>query len=145
MVVVINTQNVIDDVSSHFLQELKSADSMPPKGTIVQALKEANARLRTVVGRYVEITNKDITELADDSLTLDENLVYNFRLSPRRAATKLQAITDMMHSYLVNSILTKSYGAMGETDFATLHDNQTVADAKVIQQLMRTKLPPITW
>lgn len=139
MDITISTQNVFDDIGSKFLQELQSVDPIPPKGTLLQSLNEANGRLVTILCRYLEA---DFRESADDSLTAGDNLTYRLVLSPRKAAGKTQPLADLIHSYLVNSVLTKSYTTMGQAELAAKHENQTVSDAQVISQLLHTKLPP---
>lgn len=139
MDIIVNTQNVINDIGSKFLQELQSVDPIPPKGTLHQSLNEANGRLVTILGRYLEA---DFRESADDSLAVGDSLTYRLVLSPRKASGKAQPFADLIHSYLVNSVLTKSYTSMGQAELAAKHENQTVSDAQVISQLLRTKLPP---
>ena len=48
MDIIITTQNVINDIGSKFLMELQPTDPIPPKGTLIQCLNEANARLCAV-------------------------------------------------------------------------------------------------
>ncbi len=140
MEIIISTQNVINDIGSKFLQELQSVDPIPPKGTLIQSLNEANGRLATILGRYLEA---DFRDSADDSLAAGETLTYRLILSPRKAAGKAQPFADLIHSYLVNSVLTKCYTTMGQSELAAKHENQTVSDAQVISQLLHTKQPPV--
>lgn len=140
MEILINTQNVINDIGSKFLMELQSADPIPPKGTLIQSLNEANARLTAIIGRYLEV---GYNESADDRLAIAEDIEYRFLLSPRRAANKIQPMTDLIHSYLVNSAMAKVYSTMGQSELATKHENQTVSDAQVINQLLHSKTAPI--
>ena len=93
MDIIINTQNVINDIGSKFLQELQSADSIPPKGTLVQSLNEANARLTAIMGRYAE---PSFQEYADDSLAVGDNIVYKLLLSAGKASGKIQPLTDLI-------------------------------------------------
>ena len=44
MDIIITTQNVINDIGSKFLMELQPTDPIPPKGTLIQCLNEANAK-----------------------------------------------------------------------------------------------------
>ena len=140
MDIIITTQNVINDIGSKFLLELQPTDPIPPKGTLVQCLNEANARLSAIMGRYAEPSFQDS---ADDSLAIGDNIVYKLLLSTRKASGKIQPLTDLIHSYLVNSVLTKSYSTMGQADLAAKHEAQTVSDAEVIGQLLHSKLPPV--
>lgn len=140
MDIIITTQNVINDIGSRFLMELQPTDPIPPKGTLIQNLNEANARLHAIMGRYVE---PSFQESADDSLAIGDNIVYKLLLSTRKASGKIQPLTDLIHSYLVNSALAKSYSTIGQADLAAKHEAQTVSDAEVIGQLLHSKLPPI--
>lgn len=140
MDIIINTQNVINDIGGKFLMELQSADPIPPKGTLIQCFNEAHARLTAILGRFIE---PSYIEMADDSLAIGDNVVYKMNLSSRRAANKLQPLTDLFHSYMVNSVLAKSYSTMGQADLAAKHEAQTVSDAQVISQLLNSKIPPV--
>lgn len=140
MEVIIKTENVINDIGGTFLQELQSEDPIPPKGKLVQSLNEADARLRAIVGRRLEI---DFRDSADDSLAINDSIVYNFLVSTRRSVNKAEPLAALIHSYLVNSVLAKTYSTMGQADLAALHEAQSVSDAQVISQLINSKIPPI--
>lgn len=130
---------MIDDIGSKFLQELGSTDPIPPRGTLVQNLNESNGRLKSILGRFLKA---ELAEYADDSLAMGDNFIYTLLISSRKAANKAQPLADIIHSYLVNSVLTKSYSTMGQAELAAKHEAQTVSDAQVINKLLHTKLPP---
>lgn len=140
MEVIIKTENVINDIGGTFLQELQTEDPIPPKGKLVQSLNEADARLRAIVGRRLEI---DFRDSADNSLAINDSIVYKFLVSTRRSANKAEPLAALIHSYLVNSVLAKTYSTMGQADLAALHEAQSVSDAQVISQLINSKIPPI--
>lgn len=140
MDIIINTENIFNDVGSKFLQELQTTDPIPPRGTMIQNLNEANARLVLIIGRYLD---PGCQWEADDSLATGERFLYHFLLTTRRGASKTQALADIIHSYLVNATLTKCYSIMNLKDLAATHDSQVSADAEVISQLLNSKLPPV--
>lgn len=139
MDIIINTQNIVDDIGGRFLMELKSADPIPPKGVVIQELNQANARLTAILGRFLEPC---CLQCADDSLAIGDTLVYKLILSSRKSANKVQPMTDLIHSFLVNSVLAKSYSTMGQAELASLHEANSVSDAQVISQLLHSKTPP---
>lgn len=140
MEVIIKTENVINDIGGTFLQELQTEDPIPPKGKLVQSLNEADARLRAIVGRRLEI---DFRDSADDTLAINDSFVYNFLVSTRRSVNKVEPLATLIHSYLVNSVLAKTYSTMRQADLAAQHEAQSVSDAQVISQLINSKIPPI--
>ena len=140
MDIVLNISNLTGDIGAKYLQEMGDADPIPPKGTLIQSLNEANARLTAILGRFVELTYQ---EYADDSLAVGDCYVYKLLLSSRRASGKIQAITDLMHSYLVNAVLSKIYAISGHTEVAEMHEKMSVSDAGVITQMLHSKIPPM--
>lgn len=141
MVLTISTKNIIDDVGAHFLLELKSNDPIPPKGILLQSLREACARLRPVFGRFLEPGYEDT---ASDDLGIPQSYItFSLRFSPRRAAGKVQAMTDLVHSFLVNSVLTKCYSEMSLMDLAAKHETQSVSDAQALSLMINSKMPPL--
>lgn len=140
MEIKINTSNIIADVGSRFLQELKSSDPIPPKGTLIQSLNESRGRLAVIVSRWLDA---DYKESANDNLSEATEIVYDLRLTVRRSGAKAQAIADLMHSYLVNATLAKCYYIMAQGELAKLHNDQSIADAQAINQLINSKIPPI--
>ena len=140
MVLTIGTKNIIDDVGAHFLLELKSDDPIPPKGILLQSLREACARLRPVFGRFLEPDYEDAA--SDDLGTPESYITFSLRFSPRREAGKAQAMADIIHSYLVNSVLTKCYSEMSLMELAAKHETQSVSDAQALSLMVNTKIPP---
>ena len=141
MVITINTQNIIDDISAEFLMELGSTDAIPPKGKLIQSLNESNARLKVILNRYLDYS--DVNQTAEDSLGVEEEFVYNLWLSTRKGTNKAQSLADAVHAFLVNVTLTKAYSTMMMPELAKKHDEQAVADATLLNTLLNSKLPPV--
>ena len=138
MDVVLYISNLSEDIGAKFLQEMGTKEPIPPKGTLIQGLNEANARLTAVLGRFIELNYQ---EYADDSLAIGDRYVYKLLLSSRRASGKVQSIADLMHSFL-NSVLSKVYTISSHTEVAQLHEQMSIADAKAITQMLHSKIPP---
>lgn len=140
MDVVLYISNLSEDIGAKFLQEMGTKEPIPPKGTLIQGLNEANARLTAILGRFIELNYQ---EYADDSLAIGDRYVYKLILSSRRASGKIQPIADLMHSFLVNSVLSKVYAVSSHTEVAQLHEQMSIADAKAITQMLHSKIPPM--
>lgn len=141
MEIYINIENLIMDIGSKFMMELPSTDPVPPRGTVVQSINEANARLKAVIGRYLELA--PYQEGADDSLGHSDLMTYNLVLSTRKGSGKARPLADLFHSYLVNSALTKILSSMGQDELSGKHDAQAVSDATAINKLLKSKIPPV--
>lgn len=125
--------------------ELQDKHPIPPRGVLIQSLNEANGRIRTVLGRYMTMpagTNNERDQLADNSLRESAEYVYTLRLSPRKGNGKAQAITDLLHSYMVNAALTRIFSSVN-VDLSARHEAQTAADVQSITSLLHQKLPPV--
>lgn len=122
------------------MSESQALDSMPPKGMIIQSLNEAHGRLVSILGRFLDPSFNDS---ASDSLSAEESYVYELRLSLRKSSNKAKPMADLIHSYMVNSALTKLYSSMSQAELAGKHDAQATSDAQVIDQMLHSKLPPI--
>jgi len=140
MKVVIDTQNILDDVDGVFLRETGDRNNMPQRGVLMQYLNEANARVIILIGKYYEAYCQ---EEADDSLGLADKFVYGLLMSPRREMGKAQAITDTIHSFLVNLVLAKVFTNAGLAELGAKHEAQYGADGAVLQQLIHSKRPPV--
>lgn len=140
MDIYLETKNLIDDIGARFLMETGSPDPIPARGIVVQSLNEADAKLRNICGRYLAPV---VDICAGDELTKADAFMYNLILSPRKASGKVQAFADTMHSYMVNAALAKIFSSMN-ADLAKKHDEQTVSDAMVLDNLFHSKIPP-TW
>lgn len=139
MEIVINIQNVINDLGAEFLMESGSTDPIPPKGKLLQSLNEINGRLTLILGRYLGCFRECLTE---DSMGVNEAYVYDMLFTQRRAANKMQPLTDQIHSFLVEATLAKTYSDMGLSELATKHDGQAKSVGEVIRQLINSKIPP---
>lgn len=140
MRIFINTKNVTDDVDGVYLNETGANDDMPQKGYIQQYFNEATARMVLILGRYyMPMEMVDV----DDTLAVGEAVCFEIALPSRKAAGKSQAFADLIHSFMVNSILTKIYSNRGQADLAQKHEAQTVSDADAINVLLHTKRPVI--
>lgn len=141
MVITLHTQNIIADISAEFLAETGSVDTMPAKGKLIQTLNESVARLKVILNRYMDYS--DVNQTAEDSLGIEDQLVFNLWLSTRKGTNKAQSLADAMHAFLVNATLAKSYSVMVLPELAKKHDEQSVADATLLNTLLNSKLPPV--
>lgn len=140
MEITLHTKNLIDNIGALFVKESGSNDPLPPEGLLIQYLNEANARLRTIFGRFMEAF---FQEHPDNSLGMGDAFVYRLVLSSRREANKGQALTDLAHEYLVHSALAKVYTSMSDAQRASLHEGMAVSAGQSIDQNLHSKLPPI--
>lgn len=142
MEISLHVQSILSDIEGKMLQEGVNVDALPPKGTVVQSLNEANALLMSAIGRFVEPV---YAEGADDSLGVSDRFVYRLILSPRRSVGKTQALTDFFHLFLVETVIAKCYTNSGAGDLAAKHNNDATAAVQSIVQLLHSKIPPMAY
>lgn len=134
-------ENLVNNIGAVWMMETQSTDPTPvPEGLLVQAINEANARLTSILSRF---TISVLQDALDDSLSNPDVYCYSLSISPRRAAGKEQAFTDIIHSYLVNSVLAKATTQHNLTELGAKHEQMAVSDAQTLNLLLRTKQPPI--
>lgn len=141
MDITLKQQLLIQNIGAKYLMETGSNEPIPPKGILVQSVDEACAKLTALCGRFLK---PSASKNADDTLGVGDEYVFHFDMSERRAANKSDALAMLMHSYIVNAALAKllaTTAALANT--AQVHDSQALADAQSIDQLLRSKLPPI--
>ncbi len=139
MDITLKQQLLVQDIGAKYLMETNSSEPIPPKGLLVQCIDEACARIVTFCGRFLEPA---VEQNSDDKMGMGNVYVFRFDMSERRAANKARTMAMLMHSYVVNASLAKIFASLNTT-LANIHDTQSVADAQSINQLLRSKLPPI--
>lgn len=140
MEIYIDTNNVLDDASGVYLMETSDKEPLAPRGVLVQRLNESATRLVSLLSRF---TTVDLRRSADDELKQSAALIFDLALSARKASGKAQAITDQIHSFLVNLTLCKVYINKGLADLSKAHETLATADAENLNLLLHTKIPPI--
>lgn len=139
MDITLKQQLLVQDIGARYLMETGTSEPIPPKGILVQCVDEACAKLTALCGRFLE----PAVELnSDDKMGMGDAYIFRFDMSERRAANKARSLAMLMHSYVVNAALVKVL-ATANTALAQTHDTQAAADAQNIEQLLRSKLPPI--
>ena len=130
--------------------------------TEVMGIPEAAARYRTEAGMDKEDEIKRCILEAFASLTLtcmrflrgdvvptdnEPEVPSYFEIdiigSERRLGGKIPAITDVMHSMLVNMTLSRFYQGVGQSDLAQVRDSLAAADVNSLKRLIYSKQPPI--
>lgn len=135
----IQTANVLNDFAGRWYSET-SLEELPVKAQQVQALNESWASLVPLIGRWMQ---SDFQLFAEDTLNTRPVIHITLNLSPRRAAGKVQAVTDTIHSFLVNSILAKVYSVNAMDALSQKYTALAASDAETLSVLINTKQPPI--
>lgn len=138
MTISLSIENIINDISGRYLMQKQGTDTMPPKGVLTQSIAEANAKLVVLVSKYIQ---PSLNEYASDNLVAMD-LVYDLVMTQRRAMNKIQALTDLMHSFLVNAALAKIYSNEAQQELSKNANEQAVSDANNITYLLNTKYAP---
>lgn len=136
----IRLEQLIEDIGGQFMMESGSDKPLPPKGVLIQFLNEAYAGLAIPLARYSSIKE-------ESRLTSDGNLsngCYGFELvlTNRRIKGKTMALTDTLHSYMVNAGLSKVYAIANLVDLSNKRSSLANSDMQKILQLLNTKCPP---
>lgn len=147
----ISRQEIIHDVISRSHEECKAITGIEARynaeaGTdrlelINRLFADVDSSLRSVCSRFLaEDYTKTATDIPDSGKA--DTLPYIFDLSPRRADGKAQ-LAELIHSYLVDSILGRFYVAVGQGEFAANHAKLGGEKAQEILSYLYTKQAPI--
>ena len=93
--------------------------------------------------RCVRWLNNSYTAFADNTQPESESMVYDFKISERRANGKIEPLTDAMHRLVVEYALSKFYSTVNAVDLSNKHSLHAIDAANEIDELLYTKQPPI--
>lgn len=130
-----NEVSVITDAEVRYRAEAGTDKLDEIERDIISSL----ATLSQIAGRYSAI---DMTPYASNSAGLPDYLVLDFTFSERRLDGKAQALTDAIHSFLVDNTLALFYETVSLADFQTKRAAQAAIDAQLLEHLIFTKKPP---
>lgn len=115
---------------------------------LLRLLADADSEMRVICDRFLtenysrNVTNiPDIDDGMDDGT--DKTMDYVFEFSPRRADGKAVQLKEIMHAYLIDSVLGRFYIASGKPDFAQIHAKMASDGAATLSSLLYTKKEPI--
>lgn len=115
---------------------------------LLRLLADSDSGMRVICGRFLtEDYSRNVTNIPDTGEGTDDGtdktLNYVFDFSPRRADGKAVQLKELMHSYLVDSVLGRFYIASGKPDFAQNHAKMASDGAAALSSLLYTKKEPI--
>lgn len=126
----------VPDIESRYLIEAGTEKT----DEIMRGITEAFSFLRPVFLRFL---SPDCTYSAENLPPAADELVIDLELSSRRRTNRVQELTDLAHSYIVDRTLAKFYSSVSQPELSTKHNNTAQSTLSDIQALLYSKLPPI--
>lgn len=136
----IRLNNLIEDIGGQFMMESGSDKPLPPKGVLVQFLNEVYAGLAIPLARY--FSTKEESQITSDSNLSNGCYGFDLVLTNRRVKGKTAALTDTLHSYMVNAGLSKVYAVANLVELSNKRSALATSDLQNLIQLLNTKCPP---
>ncbi len=106
---------------------------------LVRQMIIVQASLKRMMHRWLDDTGR----CADDTLAMPESFEFHLKMTERRAANKVQPLTDACHSYMVSYVLARYYASVGAKDLSNAYSITTAEHAQGIEELLNSKLPPL--
>lgn len=98
--------------------------------------------LSTLTATYARFVQDTLVLPSDNELSIPETIEIDIYGSDRRLGGKTSAISNTMHSLLVNMTLSLFYISVTQTDLAKIHDDLAVLDVQLLKKLIYIKQPP---
>lgn len=105
------------------------------------AIMEGNASLTNLCSRFL-ITDNDVEY--ENQLYPEDAFEYNLTVTDRRLNGKGEALTRLMHAYIVDYALARFYSSMAREDLCKKHSNLCESLGREIHRMLFIKRPPLS-
>lgn len=150
MLITLQVEELLRDLKKKSHEEVKAIEDIEARyraeaGTekeheIMRCMVEAASALSRRLWRYLRNYYQDES---DNQLAIPEAFVYDLVMSERRAEGKAQQLADYMHTFIVHLTLSRFYSTVSQQELSNKHSLQSLEDAKQLDELIYSKLPPI--
>lgn len=149
MVIELSSANIITSIkatSHREVAEIADADAKYRAEAGTEKQQEINRCIVEAVGRLQRRCIPFLTEsfigYRNDDLPLPETFKFEFDFSERRAVGKADALSPVMHSFVVELALSKFYSNVSQVELSNKHSLLAVEAGKELSLLLYHKNPP---
>ena len=111
------------------------------EGEVLESLQEAWRMLKGICRPFLDVTADSTGNDVFDTSTTDKSLVFD--VTVRRTSNIAEALSQAIHTFLVNGTLRRFYTTAAMADLASLYASGETASRDEIVNLLYRKMEPV--